>query len=306
MISQPLVTVNILSYNRKDELRNTLTKVYEQDYKNIEVIVVDNASIDGSPEMVEKEFPDVILIRLDKNIGIAGWNKGFEIAKGEYVLVLDDDSYPQYSTLNRGIDILLFEPEVGIVALSVMNKHFKICETHYFERYPISFIGCGAIIRRSVLLKIGFYETEIFIYHNELDLSIRMLNAGYKIKYLPNATVIHNYSIKSRFSNTNDLLKTKFRFYNFYWSYFVFLRKNFSETLFWSMYLKLFFNRLLVAIFFNYWKEFLKVTSTIIRNYSKIKSQNRNINNRVQIRYTNIIRMIDRDFFKKQINYLKK
>ena len=55
-MNNPLVTVNILSFNRKDELRITLTKVFEQDYKNIEVIVVDNASTEVSPEMVEKEF----------------------------------------------------------------------------------------------------------------------------------------------------------------------------------------------------------------------------------------------------------
>jgi len=52
----PLVTVNILSYNRKDELRVTLQKVFEQGYKNVEVIVVDNASADGTPEMVELRF----------------------------------------------------------------------------------------------------------------------------------------------------------------------------------------------------------------------------------------------------------
>ena len=73
-IVEPLVTVNILSYNRKDDLRNTLTKVFEQDYKIIEVIVVDNASSDGSCEMVESEFPQVKLIRLKEIIGIAGWN----------------------------------------------------------------------------------------------------------------------------------------------------------------------------------------------------------------------------------------
>ena len=56
MNQNTLVTVNILSFNRKDELRNTLTKVYEQDYKNIEVIVVDNASSDGSSAMVKKEM----------------------------------------------------------------------------------------------------------------------------------------------------------------------------------------------------------------------------------------------------------
>ena len=90
---QPLVTVNILSFNRIDELRNTLTKVYEQDYKNIEVIVVDNASSDGSSEMVNNEFPSVQLIQMEKNIGIAGWNEGFKVAKGGDVFVLGDDAF---------------------------------------------------------------------------------------------------------------------------------------------------------------------------------------------------------------------
>ncbi|HSL90776.1 MAG TPA: glycosyltransferase [Ignavibacteriaceae bacterium] len=71
MNENPLVSVNILSYNRKDELRNTLQKVFEQDYKNIEVIVVDNASNDGSDDMVKQEYPDAQLIQLKKNIGIA-------------------------------------------------------------------------------------------------------------------------------------------------------------------------------------------------------------------------------------------
>ena len=99
----PLVTINILSYNRKDELRITLQKVFEQDYKNIEVVVVDNASTDGAPEMVEQDFPQVKLIRLKKNIGIAGWNEGFKAAKGEYVLVLDDDSYPLNNSIENGL-----------------------------------------------------------------------------------------------------------------------------------------------------------------------------------------------------------
>ena len=103
------VTVNILSHNRKNELRHTLTKIYEQDYKNIEIIVVDNASSDGTPIMVETEFPEVKLIKLYKNIGIAGWNKGFEVASGEYILVLDDDSYPGSDTINKALNCIRSE-----------------------------------------------------------------------------------------------------------------------------------------------------------------------------------------------------
>ena len=144
MENDPLVTVNILSFNRKDELRNTLSKVFEQDYKHIEVIVVDNASSDGSPEMVEKEFPAVNLIRLNKNIGIAGWNEGFRIAKGEYVLVLDDDSYPDRNTISNGIKSFNNSGQLGIIAFNIYNNRLQNYETIDFQTRPRFFVGCGA------------------------------------------------------------------------------------------------------------------------------------------------------------------
>ena len=92
MSENPLVTINILSFNRKDELRNTLAKVYEQGYKNIEVIVVDNASNDGSPEMVTREFPDVqqrstISLLSSPNVPPIGEKSGHHIVHLEWQLV---------------------------------------------------------------------------------------------------------------------------------------------------------------------------------------------------------------------------
>ena len=118
---QPLVTVNILSFNRIDELRNTLTKVYEQDYKNIEVIVVDNASSDGSSEMVNNEFPSVQLIQMEKNIGIAGWNEGFKVAKGGYVLVLDDDAYPDKNSIILSLQEFQNDIEINFIKFYFIN-----------------------------------------------------------------------------------------------------------------------------------------------------------------------------------------
>lgn len=201
----PLVTVNILSYNRKDELRNTLQKVYEQSYKNIEVIVVDNASTDGSPQMVKKEFPGVILIELDKNIGIAGWNKGFEIAKGEYVLVLDDDSYPEFNAISLCVSVFS-DQRIGLVATEVYNTAKDKIENEQQESgYVNNFIGCGAIIRKGVVQEIGGFNELLFLYSHEVEFSMRLQNANYKIYFYREAKVIHTYSPQNRVVKINNV-----------------------------------------------------------------------------------------------------
>jgi len=268
----PLVTVNILSFNRKDELRNTLTKVYEQDYKNIEVIVVDNASRDGSQEMVEAEFPDVILIKMTKNVGIAGWNEGFKIAKGEYVLVLDDDSFPVQSTISRGVEILDFDIKVAIVAYKVFNTFLKKYETDNFFSDSISFIGCGALLRRSHFILVGEFSKDLFIYHHEIDFSIRCLASGYRIIFCSEGLIIHNLSKLGRGNQVISPLINKNRYYYYYRNLSFILIKYFSrgrEILF----LRLFFNNLLVAFFYPYKKEFLKVSFyDIIKYFYYIKN----------------------------------
>jgi len=200
MNENPLVTVNILSFNRKDELRNTLTKVYEQDYKNIEVIVVDNSSSDGSPEMVDKEFPKVQRIKLKKNIGIAGWNEGFKVAKGEYVFVLDDDSYP----MNKDIIIhsLKFFSEdnkLGVLGCKVINLNTGSIQIEESKKHEaISFIGCGAFINTALFPKIGFFNEKLFLYGHENEFSMRVINTGYKIVITNQLIVLHAVSPKHR------------------------------------------------------------------------------------------------------------
>lgn len=202
----PLVTINILSYNRKDDLRNTLQKVYAQNYKNIEVIVVDNNSSDGSAELVESKFPDVKLIRLKKNTGIAGWNEGFKVAKGEYVLVLDDDSYPEENTLRKALAVILNDPKCGVVACSVFNFRKKEYETKSFLTAKVkAFIGCGALISKSLFDIVGYFSKIFFIYLHEEDFSIRVIENGYNINYVSEAVIIHNNSPEHRLINRREI-----------------------------------------------------------------------------------------------------
>ena len=289
----PLVTVNILSFNRKDELRHTLTKVFEQDYKNIEVIVVDNASSDGTQQMVKTEFPIVNLIELKKNIGIAGWNYGFKAAKGEYVLVLDDDSYPENGTIEAGINLIETDNKIAVTGFAIYNSHFqKIENDEYYTNSSkevseeIGFIGCGALIRKTHFLELGGFDPVIFLYYNELDFAIRARNAGYKILFTPNHRVNHTYSLNQRHEKLNkNIFVGKRRFEQTFRSYFIYLYKNFNFYFFLKYSTKLglskfyialrlgFFSSFISSFFYNY---FLIVSSKIKRNPVSITIQKQN------------------------------
>lgn len=306
----PLVTVNILSFNRKDELRNTLQKVYGQNYKNIEVIVVDNNSADASAEMVKLEFPSTKIIILEKNIGIAGWNEGFKIAKGDYVLVLDDDSYPEENAIDEGIKCFEKDDKIGIVALNIQNIRYDICESAILEKKVFTFIGCGAIIRKNIFDKIGCYNTLYFLYHNELDFSARCLNEGYKIIYCNNSKVIHTMSSTSRDDRMISHIKSPFRYYHNFISFSIFILQNLSLKTALTNELKWIINRAIVAFFYPVKKEFfLGLKKLIVISPGIIKSR-KVLKEEVQTLYSSFVPFVDREYFpffkKRKIKLWKK
>ena len=245
MENNPLVTVNILSFNRKDELRITLTKVFEQDYNNIEVIVVDNASTDGSPEMVEKEFPTVILIKLNKNIGVAGWNEGFKIAKGKYLLVLDDDAFPDKPSIKLSVEEMENNLLIGIIAYNVFN----ILQNNDIRRFPGGwlpdnniercnwnyFIGCAFFIRTNLCFD-TMVPSKYFICFHELPIVRYVLLNDHKIlynqkiiAYHQNQKLIGPSSLKEYYNFRNQLN-------------FIFWNAGFPYNLFYGLRVILFFS----------------------------------------------------------------
>ena len=195
LLSRPLVSVNILSFNRCAELRRTLEAVtrelnYPTDF--LEIIVVDNASQDGSADMVAREFPGVRLIRRSVNCGVSAWNDGFRHCHGEYILVLDDDCYLAGKDLNRAISAAQ-ETGAALVSFSVVNPNEP---GFYFNRDVnpgvLSFWGCAALIRSDVIAKLGGFEPAIFVYTHELEFTIRLLDAGFSHLFLPGVRAMHN------------------------------------------------------------------------------------------------------------------
>jgi len=193
-VALPLTTVNILSYNRREELHVTLQKLVsslEYPSDRLEIIVVDNLSTDGSREMVRKEFPDVQLVENSANVGIAGWNEGFDRGRGEFFLVLDDDCYIEGASLKLAVAAAL-ATSADLVSFNIANPN----ETGFlFNRHVnpglLSFWGCAALISRRAIVQIGGFDAAIFVYMHELEFTIRLLDRGLSHLFLPDVRAFH-------------------------------------------------------------------------------------------------------------------
>jgi GT2 family glycosyltransferase len=205
----PLVSVLVLSYNRRTDLDYTLQRVLEQEYPRYEVIVIDNASQDGSAEMVRHKFPAVTVIRRPDNIGIAGWNEGAKAAKGEYLLFLDDDSHPDPHMLSSAIPQC---DHTHIFALDIHSSQSEHSSSNGHDLIP-TFIGCGVIIPKDLFLHMNGFEPILFIYGHEEEFSMRALHAGYEIRQLDGMIVHHRCSENQRLKDKNGSIDHRRIFY---------------------------------------------------------------------------------------------
>lgn len=197
-----MVSVIIATYNRKDRLRRTLVSVNAQDYQPLQIIVIDNASCDGTCEMLATEFPAVTVIRAESNRGPgAARNLGIAIAKGEFSFTTDDDVEILTSdAISRAVSLLDSKPELGAVAFRVLNGEGQVARESIPRQDKKSdvgdftcsyFCGSGAIFRTTVLKNAGLFWEELFMLGEELDLSYRILDLGYSI-YFMNDIVVQN------------------------------------------------------------------------------------------------------------------
>ena len=217
----PEVSVVLLCWNRRDDVREVLERIRAVDYPAYEVIVVDNASHDGTAEMVLEEFPEVRLLRMGDNLGIAGYNAGFEAARGRYLLVLDDDSFPAPAAMSRMVEAFEGDEKLGVVAFDVRNsvtadKGAWVDDGEVGDGgggYQMSFNGAGFGIRRELFRQVGWYPAEFFLYWNEQDVAMRVLDAGYRIETFPGVVAYHKFSPRNRASERAPFFYTRNAFW---------------------------------------------------------------------------------------------
>jgi GT2 family glycosyltransferase len=216
---QPFVSIIVVNKDKKELLQECLSSIFVQSYKNFEVIVVDNASRDGSVEMVKKEFPDVRLIVSDKNLYYCqGYNLGISEARGDYILCINNDVFLDPDFLSHAIKGFSKNCRVGQVGGKIINSitnkidsggQFLSLSRRAIERgygkdikynWPEGFIwgcpGCCVLYSRKMLEEIKLNNREYFdssykAYLEDLDLNWRANRFGWKAYYMPEAIAYH-------------------------------------------------------------------------------------------------------------------
>lgn len=190
---QPTVTLVFLVYNRRDELRESLRRMLvESDYppERVDVIVVDNASTDGSAAMVRDEFPGVELVIRDRNIGVSGFNDGLTAARGHFVLALDDDCYLSPDGLRKAVAGAL-EHQADLVSFKVINPNDRHVFSDHYKTGLFMYWGCAVLMRREVIEALGGYDPEIFVWANELEFMLRFFDHGFRHLHAPDIVAWH-------------------------------------------------------------------------------------------------------------------
>src|SRR3954470_15120268 len=156
-----LVSFVLSTHNRRKVLLNTLNSLYlcGLQQEAFEIIVVDNASNDGTAEAVEREFPHVLLLPQKKNRGSCAKNLALPHARGRYIVFLDDDSYPRYGSIARMIRHFEADPDLGAAVFEIhLPDGSSECSA-----YPDVFIGCGTGFRRQALAEVGGLPEDFFM-----------------------------------------------------------------------------------------------------------------------------------------------
>lgn len=187
----------LTTHNRRDVLLHTLDRIgcCGLPRAEYETIVVDNASSDGTCVAVRERFPSVLVLRQPVNRGPCAKNAALAIARGRFVIFLDDDSYPEPGSVRRMVGHFESDPRLGAAVFTITLPDGNLeCSA-----YPNVCIGCGTGFRREALRQVGGLPEDFFMAAEEYDLSLRLLDAGWRVEPFDDLHVTHLKSPASRF-----------------------------------------------------------------------------------------------------------
>ena len=198
------VSFIIATRNRIEELAKTLECCQQQDYKDMDIHVVDDNSDDGTYEIVKNSFPDVFITRNEKNIGsIPSRNILLDRVKSDLVIGLDDASrFVSDNSVSRIVSRFLNEPDLGLIEFQEQGPQFPKTLQHggldKGEWHISTFASNRYALRRSILEKTGKFPGFFFHMYEEPDLAIRIWDAGYRCLHWSDIVVWHEYSSLNR------------------------------------------------------------------------------------------------------------
>ncbi len=212
------VSVVIVNWNGRQLIVDCLQGLQEQSVSDLQIIVVDNGSSDGSPQFLADTFPDISLISLQRNTGFATANNtAFGSLDTEYVALLNNDARPHPDWLRNLIQALELHPEAGFAASKMLfHDNHQIVDragdaytragtawlrgrgepagSYCRKEYIFGACAGAALYRFAMLKEIGFFDEDFFLLYEDVDLSFRAQLQGYPCLFVPEAIVYHKAS----------------------------------------------------------------------------------------------------------------
>lgn len=252
----PKLSIITVSWNVSELLHDCIRSVdAERHWLDLEMIVVDSASSDGTPDRVERDFPWVHLIRCHENVGFPkGNNIGLAKAKGRYIILLNPDTVVKPHAFERLCDYLDAQPDVGVVGPQLLNpdgsvqssrRRFPTVWTAVFESTWLQsyapqaildsyyardiedeqtadvdwVMGAALMTRHTIVEQIGGLDEGYFMYSEELDYCRRIKDAGWRVVYNPQAKIMHHLGKSSEQAVTHrhiNFNRAKLRYFRKY------------------------------------------------------------------------------------------
>lgn len=223
----PRVLIIILCYNGVADTLACLESLQRVEYPSFDLVVIDNASSDGTPEVVRARFPQVKVIENGANLGFAaGNNVGLRYALRhgyDYALLLNNDTEVAPDFLARLIDAAESDPKIGAVGptityyerpdliwsaggmidwkrgIAVMHAN-EVDSGQYREPTDVDFVtGCALLVKRAALDCAGLLDERFFMYFEETEWCVRIRRAGFRILHVPRSLVLHKIPLNARF-----------------------------------------------------------------------------------------------------------
>ncbi len=219
-MAEPAASAIVLNYNGRGFVNEAVQSLLDQDLPDLEVLVVDNASQDGSDDDVERTFgARVRLIRAPRNLGFGGGNNlGLRAARGRHLVLLNNDAVAAPSFVRELVETADADPRVGMVAARVLDHARRdVIDTVGHLLYPDGLnrgrgrlerdvgqydrcrtalfpSGAGALYTRRMLDDVGLFDERFFLYGDDAELGLRGRVAGWTCAFTPRAVAYHHYS----------------------------------------------------------------------------------------------------------------
>lgn len=249
------LSIIIVNYNVSKFLHKCLKSIFKaQSKKRIEVMVVDNASVDKSPEMVKRDFPQVKLLCNKRNLGFAkGANQGIKISQGEYIFLLNPDTSVRTDKLDKMIDFMDKNKEVGVCGPKMTDTRGNVqyscrrfpnyltsissSQSLLFKLFPgnplsqkylltqkdthqateVDWVSGSALLaRKDVLDGVGLLDENFFMYVEDVDLCYKVKRDGFKVIYYPLFEVEHLIGASTNQAKAKMIIQHHKSMYSFY------------------------------------------------------------------------------------------